>query len=387
MSRKRNQFVPGFVAGGSVFRVTDDGERYSVQQQNGTRKGYEFTWDTVHSGPPFIDESKLDKSKTVVEKRPRLTVLDSATGRRRSENWDPVNHDVTNHLNFMGPVSVQSYVNSALARLNPNVPDFDAPLFLYELREFPRMLKSLGDWLSRPRIPDIAGSNLAYQFGWRPLFSDLATMVGLTRSLEEARKEIEDLAKPKHRSTTGRLASLSWSSSSWNAPQVTLNPYETLKLRAHYDGTREVWFSARILPDFTAPFWGESQADTIARITGTSGLSASTIWNAIPWSWLIDYFGHVATYLEANRGQLPYAIRNMCIMVEDDMKKSWSIGSAINMPDSFYEFQGGSFRTVRKRRWVYPVPKARIAFRLDPITNGRLSILSSLFIKQVAGRL
>ena len=83
-------------------------------------------------------------------------------------------------------------VTQALANVNPSNPLVDVPLFLFEFKDFPGMLKNAGDILSGIRNiskginPKHANDGfLAYQFGWAPLFSDLRKLLNFAKEFEK----------------------------------------------------------------------------------------------------------------------------------------------------------------------------------------------------------
>lgn len=48
-------------------------------------------------------------------------------------------------------------------------------------------------------------------------------------------------------------------------------------------------------------------------IVGGITVDASTIWQALPWSWLADWYGNLGDYLEAHRNLLPLTVSNPSI--------------------------------------------------------------------------
>jgi len=374
LARYREDTASSQLSGGEIYRVADDGSKYSFSYQSSIAKQFKSGWDTVHTGPPFVDESNLDLSHTTVESRTRVNVFGSKTGRRRCNNYDPRVFNTLSHMDKLGPIGVQAYVNQALERLNPNKPIVDVPLFLFELREFPRLLRDAGRFIRQPQGANPGSVYLSYQFGWRPLFGDLYKLLNLVDEIERQKEHLDRAIRRK--SASGKLDSVS---SKWTSGNFLfrINPYEDIRFYDSWEGTREVWFSAKIEPDFSAPYFGESRTEEIRRVLGL-GMSASTVWDAIPWSWLIDYFISVGSYLGASRGVLPFSVSNMNIMATDVVKVTqefnWSNFES-------FTFKPGTKKTVRKRRWVYPVPKQRIAFRSNPIA-GKTAILSSLFVSR-----
>jgi hypothetical protein len=254
-----------------------------------------------------------------------------------------------------------------LARLNPNVPDVDLPLFLFELREAPKMIRDLGNFLKKPLQPDVPGSYLAYQFGWKPLFSDLHKLANLAETISKMESHYETIARKQ--SASGSLDSYN---TSWKGGTQTGSG---ISWKYEYQLERKVWFSARAVPVKSAPYFGESPHEALRRTLGLN-LSASTIWNALPWSWLVDYFVGVGDYLDASRGTSAFDIKSICIMVHDIMDVSptdiQATGSTI-----ISGITNGTLSIDRMRRFVHPAPKRHFAFASDPFV-GKLGILGAL---------
>jgi hypothetical protein len=146
-----------------------------------------------------------------------------------------------------------------------------------------------------------------------------------------------------------------------------------------YTLQRKVWFSARYEPQFEVPnFAANSRAAELIRALGLTGgkQTALTIWNAIPWSWLIDYFLNVGDYMEATLGKLPYQLETITIMVRDEVTEVAyvdSYGGFSSKPRVY----GNGFRTIHKSRIPVVAPQARLAFKTNPVA-GKLGILGQL---------
>jgi hypothetical protein len=328
-----------------------------------------ITTDHLSPGPPYLKQNSFEKEEHNAKTWPRVR----ATGWLTIDSYvEAVGYSVYYNRIARPIIPTGYYVDKALASLNPNVPQVDVPLFLFELREYPRMLKHLGDLL-RGKPGSIAETSIAYQFGWAPLIGDLHKLANLVELVEKSRDEIERLKSSEPIEGTLESYPHSWTGSTKRRNLAGGRWYES---HSAYTNTRKAWFSARLEPQFSSPVFREGGLQTLQRALGGS-LSASTLWNAIPWSWLIDYFIGVSAYLEANRGVLPYAVDTICIMVNDECKATRQL-TAANGFDSI-SISPGEITSSYKSRSVHITPSAGFHFKSNPLT-GKLGVLTSLAV-------
>jgi len=108
-----------------------------------------------------------------------------------------------------GVPSLSVAITKTLANTNPNRRTVDMPVFLFELLDLPKMLKSVGEDLIRlarkkgrpPKKSDkvtyLAGKNLEVQFGWVPLISDLGKMMDFQQIVAKRTEELQRLGSDK----------------------------------------------------------------------------------------------------------------------------------------------------------------------------------------------
>ena len=80
-----------------------------------------------------------------------------------------------------------------LASTGPLTPKVNLPLFIFELKDIPMMLKHAGDLLHKIKTPsrlsldkEAAAATLAYQFGWAPLIQDLSKLINFSELVQNA---------------------------------------------------------------------------------------------------------------------------------------------------------------------------------------------------------
>jgi hypothetical protein len=217
------------------------------------------------------------------------------------------------------PVNWTYWVTQAIGNLNPRRPDVDLPLFLWELREFPRMLRDLGRVLSgRLRPSDVPGGYLAYQFGWKPLYSDLNSLLRLRRSIVNRIRHLRALESGKaifrRRLASRRLIKDVTDATPYRLFAVGSNPNPwAIDGKVNHREYLTVWMTARA--SLKEPL--DDKLDLPNRALSLSyGLTArpDLLWNSLPWSWLIDYFGNVGAFLEAQDALTYLNVSQMCLM-------------------------------------------------------------------------
>jgi len=201
----------------------------------------------------------------------------------------------------VGPRSVDlnPYGPDAYARMKPTKPDFAGLNFLYELKDLPGMLRQR---LSHNGLKDMANYWLALKFGWEPLLRDLRDMVMVQSKIQKHIDFIlRNAGKPVHR----RVQLYEWINvpssthfaGSGMTPGFASQPTSQARYTlSDYDRT-EIWASASFrfwLPEGMSPvqyrrkLWKELMGLTPR---------PSVVWKAMPWSWLIDWFGNVGNVI------------------------------------------------------------------------------------------
>jgi hypothetical protein len=275
----------------------------------------------------------------------------------------------------------------ALANLNPNRPTLDVPLFLFELKDFPRMLRQLGDFLrlliqkdriDLTRFPDWF---LGYSFGWAPLIQDVTTLFGLARDIENRKRYLKNLergGRVKRSLFRGPLQDYVL------ADGMSLFPIfnngvpgftHAYKADRHVRETGRIWFSANA--KLTTPLPPNSDLETLSTdlVLGLQ-IRPDLVWNMIPWSWLIDYFTNIGDVMETYDGLVGYQVSRMCLMVEQSLT---DFPERIRTAPGVTESYGNVNRTVRKRRFVYPYPTPSVT--LTPfLTGGQVANLGALLL-------
>lgn len=292
----------------------------------------------------------------------------------------------TRDVAWTNPSNYGRPTNGALAamlaaRTSPSRTVVDLPAFVGELRDLPLLFKAQGDSI----IKKAAGANLAIQFGWLPLVSDLQDFLNINGVVNKRTRELQKFYKSGLRRTIDL-----WSGSAQNTiASKTLSGLFKADLR----GTEAVsiqhrtWGHIRWHPTTLPPQSDEAMRMLAAR--AAFGLSvpslAASAWELMPWSWLVDYCSSVGDFLKAHRNTVPARYSKCCIMDEVTMTVQYSNFTGYHPSFSVTPETKGGFVKIKKSR-VSATPS--ISAWLPMLSARQLSILGSIMIsrQKFAGR-
>jgi len=198
---------------------------------------------------------------------------------------------------------LSGYGNEAYNRMKPTKPSFQALNAIYELREVPEMLRQR---FLKNGLNAIGDYYLALQFGWKPLLSDIVKTVKTQINMQKRLKQLlRDNGKPVRRAIqlneTNNLTSDTTASSYGGGlkPTFVTQYYPKIGvIRTTDRAINRVWASAEFrywLPGGPRDInWTTAM---MARIFGFQP-SPAVIWNALPWTWMSDWFFNVGNILE-----------------------------------------------------------------------------------------
>lgn len=323
---------------------------------------------------------KVDHPLSITMRRtdivPYNGVSSSSTDPSRMEfvEYYPENDAMWNPqpMDFTWSKSDGELATELLARTNPNKYSMNGPVSLLELRELPLLLKRQGDNI----IENAAGGYLSWQFGWKPLISDVKKLLDFNGLVDKKVKELNKMYQRggvSRRIKFGALSdykSESFLSYSWQGKQGyhTMNTY----------GSMKKWGTVRWRPTSLPPSNPAGIRRQAIRIVYGLELSASNIWEAIPWSWLVDWFSNVGTYYSTFNNIVPVEHSAPLIMTHSLTNRHFVPHNSIGITG------GGGTSTVetKSRSLTSPTLSAGIPF----LTGRQLSILGSLAILRLRAR-
>jgi len=203
---------------------------------------------------------------------------------------------------FNSFVVANNLVQGARLDSDPGRPMYSFGQAIAELRDLPRLLKLAGDTF----LQKGGSSFLSYEFGWKPLISDVRKLFDFSSSI---RKRLEFLKKTEGqpikrqrllfdlRGTPGTTRTQSVGNAGYGQVSIKAGTYAVSD-----DWWMRAWYKSTIkfdIPDDIPEWRWEREATNILRGTHVDG---SLLWQITPWSWLIDWFSRVGEIVEREFG-------------------------------------------------------------------------------------
>lgn len=274
------------------------------------------------------------------------------------------------------------YATQTLARTNPNRSSMDAVVSAIELREIPPLIRDELDEAKRnlykfiPRgafkaLKRTAKLNLIIQFGILPLIGDLKTLYNFQPLVDQRVNELERLRSRGLRRTV-TLDELEGTAERLN---TTVQSQGT-SIRADLHKRTKVTVRGHVRWRATTNFTlcdNDKRREALNIVLGNT-FDPSAIYELTPWSWLIDYFTNLGTFVKANRNTIPVVHDTPRIMTHrlttTNCSRITCSDSRISCtpPNSVYESK------VRR------VVSASVTARTNFLSGSQWSILASLSV-------
>lgn len=213
------------------------------------------------------------------------------------------------------------------AASNPSVPRVDLSVFLYELKDLPgmlyeggikRLLGLSGPTRNRPGSNSVAAVN----FGWDPLLRDLASMVNIVPMIDQRFQQLK---------STHGVPGWSPKAKTWNDVRLLANsvvyPFSgymgAYRIELGATTTARRWASLRWranpanFPETDDELYSKARDLVLGR---SQGLTLSSIWEAMPWSWFVDYFTNIGDLLKSSRNAIGCYTSNQCVMTTTETR-------------------------------------------------------------------
>jgi hypothetical protein len=209
---------------------------------------------------------------------------------------------------FTGEKANEGYAADAAARTNPSSPYIDVPVNVLELGDIALLLKKTGDSL----IAEAAGNNLKLQFGLLPILRDLSKISDFQAQFDKRASEMKKLRTKGLRKTVS-LDKLTQDCSKTNVAFQSAGGFISGNLTgiAH----REIRAHVRWIPSWNYDSLSDREMSALIRrsLLGMT-IDPSTLWEAMPWSWLIDWGFGVGAYFRATRNIVPAVLDHVAVM-------------------------------------------------------------------------
>lgn len=258
------------------------------------------------------------------------------------------------------------YATLAASRSNPSRPYVDIPVNLLELGDIASLIRRQGH---RAFAQEYASRNLQYQFGIAPLVGDLVKIADLQDAIAGRIRQMNRLA-----GSTGYRRTMSmgaWENedhpirtaqSNFTYIPVQYHAYTGQLIRCHVRWIPQVNFGRLSLTDRQRLAFRAALGLTVDR---------STLWEALPWSWLIDWCSTAGNYFQATRNIIPAILSHVSVMRETRTEWVGDPGGGFNPPQRVKVI-----RHSKTRALSFVAPTAHF-----PFLNGtQMGIVASLAV-------
>lgn len=274
------------------------------------------------------------------------------------------------HLHVESP-SDTAVATKVAAGTNPNKSYVDLGVMVGELRELPQLAFKVGSDF----IKGHAKNNLTIEFGLKPLLSDIRKMFEFQKSFDRRLKNINTLAD------TGRLSrrmSLGSSSNSTVLKDYPVQSYGRFITRdVHVKTTETVWGHVTWTLVKELPSLPSARQDLASKALFGQTLDLVTLWELLPWSWLIDWFSNAGELISLTRGIIPATHGAVSVMRH---KKTTYSFDDYTLPDGTGALTSCEVLVETKSRVpVSPALEAQLPF----LTNRQMSILGSIALTRM----
>jgi hypothetical protein len=273
-------------------------------------------------------------------------------------------------ITFPGEDSTSNYASRTAARTNPSRPYVDVPVEVLQLGELTQLIQKRGNSL----LKELGRENLRYQFGIKPLVEDVVKLFHFHEQVARRVQELKRLTGPRGLRRTVDLDTLSrvdtptltWSS----AGSVVFSVPTTITRRCVIKGHTR-WITSTDMSKMPT-----AQIVALAKraVLGFT-IDAATVWELIPFSWLVDWGYNVSAFFYAHRNIVPATLDGLSIIRHET-------ASAVIPPMKIrdHQLKGGTYIIETKQRTpATAFPTAHFPF----LSGNQMGILASLAVTRL----
>jgi hypothetical protein len=297
---------------------------------------------------------------------------------------------VTPQTTDVGWFYYEAYGRVLSARNNsrPDRPVQNLAIALIELRDIARLLKVSGDTL----ISKGASAYLSYEFGWKPIISDLRKLVDLQASISKRFKFLlANSGKTVKRERVlyemdGQLVQDQFVVGGDPAPRSVSPPAGTYYSEGKWTARAVYHTSFKYeMPDvgLREPTGAEK------RMLSGLNIDLSVLWNVLPWSWLIDWFSTAGDLIEDKLASRLVELTSLeeWLTIEIRLEKWLRLpvvsGSGNQKPEGS-QVDSSTGTIIREYKWRGIPPEDILITAHDPFefTRKQQAILAALFLSK-----
>lgn len=203
------------------------------------------------------------------------------------------------------------FTDELLAKTHPFRYEYSVPVSMVEALDLADLFKQAASTFAGL----IGNTYLQYRFGFSQFYQDIKTLNGITKAIESRVKEFESLSLQGGLRRNVDLFETKWA----NAHDETIWSTFGHFINATLDNRRDYKISGSVRwrwKDGVTISLTKLEAfnEAVKAVFDLGPIDASTIWNAIPWTWLSDYFYDIGSWLQANENSNWVEPYDICIV-------------------------------------------------------------------------
>lgn len=386
----------------NTYTFRDEALVYSQNNRFDKRRGHYI------SGGPFHVYKTWDSISEIVKGRDRGALMTSAApwemylGPGRMSPYTSFASESATKLKADSEIAnAFSYGATGWKRARPGNPTAGLSNFMLELRSLPTLPLRLFNRLRSFRA--LGSEYLNVVFGWLPFVKDVQDMYETYRKIDRQLAWIvRNNGKGVHRrrmikdekNTTSVVTNSTNSFAGWLGvmPPLPFSGHMGTQTTTSRMVSEKVWFVGKFryyIPDIGSSQWTKRAT----RALYGANITPEVLWNALPWSWLIDWFGNIGDVMSNMSSN---AVENLTADYAFVMRETQDIETITSTtswrtmgPDRNYDIKGGTATASRVNLGIVTKSRSRgspfgFGAHFDSLSNYQLGIAAALGISRWA---
>lgn len=281
-------------------------------------------------------------------------------------------------------LSDADYLAKLAADTNPTKASVSIPNLIWE--SIPSAVRSVGNrivesdspWRNRPQYRpekirerglDTNNSVAAHNFGWGQLYRDVSSLFNFA---DQVNRKVNEINRIFDKGGTTRRRVVWSGKGSVDIDRLVQADVVGVTVRERTTTLTRKWVSLRWKP--YDPLYLSNPKDRLQEarrlVHGWSNAPAR-VWEALPWSWLIDYFGNIGNVINSSANDIRVTASNCCVMTMTHSVVEHEV-LTVNPPGNQFTVRPGKSEYTLKQRTLGSIG---LSAHLPVISAGQLTTL------------
>jgi len=253
---------------------------------------------------------------------------------------------------------------------NPSRPYVDIPSEVLQLHDIAQALHRIGSTFASRA----AGAYVGTEFGVNPYIQDFLKLMKIKDAINSRVAEINKVQSNGGLRRTVTVFDGSYSIADFD--QLMQSNFGYFVSKGRYCSTERVRVHCRWYPSATFFPWEQTVHPAVElaekALLGKT-IDMATAWELIPWTWLLDWFGNVGSYLSATRNVVQARLASVTVMRHRRSEWTWSPS---NINGTAQCGAANAIRETKDRVLSAVFPEASLPF----LNEGQLGIAAGITI-------